>query len=56
MSERGSEKAFNECLEVKNIFPSAARVQFWLLIIMRWQVPRCKSVKLFGFNIGLPYE
>ncbi len=35
MSERGSEKALNECLEVNHIFPSAAWVQ---LRFMRWQV------------------
>ncbi len=36
--EWGSEKAFSECLGVNNVFTSAALVQLWLLIIMRWQV------------------
>ncbi len=35
---RGSERAFHECLGVSNVFPSAAQVQIWLRIIMRWQV------------------
>ncbi len=35
---RGSEKAFNGCLAISNAVPSAAEVQIWLLIIMRWQV------------------
>ncbi len=30
---RGSEKAFNECLGVRNVFPSAAYVQIWLLLL-----------------------
>ncbi len=34
----GSDKAFNEWLGVSNVFPSAAIVQIWVLIIMRWKV------------------
>ncbi len=31
---RGSEKAFNECLEVNYVFPSVAIVLIWVLSLM----------------------
>ncbi len=35
---RGSRKASKTCQGANNVFPSAALVQIWLLIIRRWQI------------------
>ncbi len=51
---RNSETAFNDCREVRDIFPSATKVQLWLRATRRWQVYH--FARLFGEVVRLQHR